>query len=251
MSGLLDRVALVTGGSRGLGRAIALRLAQAGADVVIAYRAAESEATSVVEQIERVGRRALAVRADVASDNETAALVQRALDAFGRVDILVNNAGIMQAGAPFATQDPATWTAMINVNVYGTLTMTRAMLPSMIERGSGRIISMSSHFGHLGAENFAVYSATKGFVLLFTRSLAREVGQYGITVNAICPGTILTDMNRAFYPPERQRARASELPLRRLGDPDDITGAALYLASDDSRYMTGQCLDVNGGSVMA
>lgn len=251
MSGFRDRVALVTGGSRGLGRAIALRFAQAGADVVIAYRTAESEAASVVEQIERVGRRALAVRADVASDNETTALAQRALDAFGRVDILVNNAGIMHAGAPFATQDRATWTPMINVNVYGTLTMTRAMLPSMIERGSGRIINMSSHFGHLGAENFAVHSATKGFVLVFTRSLAKEVGQYGITVNAICPGTILTDMNRAFYPPDRQRARAAELPLRRLGDPDDIIGAALYLASDDSRYMTGQCLDVNGGSVMA
>ena len=118
------------------------------------------------------------------------------------------------------------------------------------KQGSGRIINLSSHFGHLGAENFAVYSATKGFVLVFTRSLAREVGQYGITVNAICPGTILTDMTSPFYPPERQRARAAELPLRRLGDPDDIAGAALYLASDDGRHVTGQCLDVNGGSVM-
>lgn len=250
MSRLLDRVALVTGGSRGLGRAIALRLAQAGANVMIAYRAAESEAASVVGEIGREGRRALAVRADVASASETVALAQRALGAFGRVDILVNNAGIMHGGVPFATQDPATWTAMIDVNVYGTLTLTQALLPSMIERRSGRIINLSSHFGHLGGENFAVYSGTKGFMLAFTRSLAREVGQYGITVNAICPGTILTDMNRAFYPPERKRAREAELPLRRLGDPDDITGAALYLASDDSRYMTGQCVDVNGGSVM-
>jgi NAD(P)-dependent dehydrogenase (short-subunit alcohol dehydrogenase family) len=169
---------------------------------------------------------------------------------FGRVDILVNNAGILHGGASLVTQDPATWTAMIDVNVYGTLTMTRALLPSMIEQGSGRIINLSSHFGHLGAENFAVYSATKGFVLLFTRSLAREVGRYGITVNAICPGTILTDMTSPFYPPERQRARAAELPLRRLGDPNDIAGAALYLASDDGRHVTGQCLDVNGGSVM-
>src|SRR5262250_267772 len=210
MGRLLDRVALVTGGSRGLGRAIALRLAQEGADVVIAYRAAEPEAAAVVDQIEQAGRRGLAVQADVAKAEDSGALARRALGAFGRVDILVNNAGIMHGGAPFTTQDPATWTAMLAVNVYGTLTLTQALLPSMIERRSGRIINLSSHYGHFGGENFAVYSGTKGFMLAFTRSLAREVGQYGITVNAICPGTIITDMTRPLYPPERQRARAAE-----------------------------------------
>ena len=138
MSRLLTRVALVTGGSRGLGRAIALRLAQEGADVVIAYRTAEPEAASVVEQIERTGRRGLAVQADVAEADDTAALARRALGEFGRVDILVNNAGVLD-GAPFATQDPAKWKTMIDVNVYGTLTATRALLPSMIERGSGTL----------------------------------------------------------------------------------------------------------------
>lgn len=249
MSRVADRVALITGGSRGFGRATALCFAREGADVVVGYRAAEAEAASVVEQIERIGRRAIAVRADVARREDTAALADRAMQAFGRVDILVNNAGIMDV-TPFAAQDPATWTAMIDVNIYGTLTLTRALLPSMIKRGSGRIINLSSQLGHVGAENFAVYSGTKGFVLAFTRSLAREVGQYGITVNAVCPGSIVTDMNRPIYPPERQRARAAELPLRRLGDPDDIAMAALYLASDAGRFMTGQCLDVNGGSVM-
>lgn len=249
MSRLADRVALITGGSRGFGRATALCFAREGADVVVDYRAAEAEAASVVEQIERMGRRAIAVRADVARPEDTAALADRAMRTFGRVDILVNNAGIMDV-TPFAAQDPATWTAMIDVNIYGTLTLTRALLPSMIKRGSGRIINLSSPLGHVGAENFAVYSGTKGFALAFTRSLAREVGRYGITVNAVCPGSIVTDMNRPIYPPERQRARAEELPLRRLGDPDDIAMAALYLASEAGRFMTGQCLDVNGGSVM-
>ncbi|HKX17199.1 MAG TPA: 3-oxoacyl-ACP reductase family protein [bacterium] len=249
MSRLADRVALITGGSRGFGRATALCFAREGADVVVNYRAAEAEAASVVEQIERMGRQAIAVRADVAHRDDTAALADRAMRAFGRVDILVNNAGIMDV-TPFAAQDPATWTAMIDVNIYGTLTLTRALLPSMIKRGSGRIINLSSQLGHVGAENFAVYSGTKGFVLAFTRSLARELGRYGITVNAVCPGSIVTDMNRPIYPPERQRARAAELPLRRLGEPDDVAMAALYLASEAGRFMTGQCLDVNGGSVM-
>src|SRR5690348_16337837 len=136
---------------------------------------------------------------------------------------------------------------MIDVNIYGTLMLTRALLPAMIKRGSGRIINLLSQLGHVGSDKFAVYSGTKGFILAFTRSLAREVGQYGITVNAICPGGIVTDMNRAIYPPERHRTRAAELPVRRMGDPDDIAAAALYLASEDARFMTGQCLDVNGG----
>lgn len=249
MSRLTDRVAVITGGSRGFGRATALGFAREGADVVVDYRTAEADAASVVEQIERMGRRAIAVRADVARGEETAALADRAMQAFGRVDILVNNAGIMDV-APFAAQDPATWTAMIDVNIYGTLTLTRALLPAMIKRGWGRVINLSSQLGHVGSDKFAVYSGTKGFILAFTRSLAREVGQYGITVNAVCPGGIVTDMNRAIYPPERQRTRAAELPVRRMGDPDDIAMAALYLASDDARFMTGQCLDVNGGSVM-
>ena len=249
MSRLADRVAVITGGSRGFGRATALGFAREGADVVVDYRTAEADAASVVEQIERMGRRAIAVRADVSRGEETAALADRAMQAFGRVDILVNNAGIMDV-APFAAQDPATWTAMIDVNIYGTLTLTRALLPAMIKRGWGRVINLSSQLGHVGSDKFAVYSGTKGFILAFTRSLAREVGQYGITVNAVCPGGIVTDMNRAIYPPERQRTRAAELPVRRMGDPDDIAMAALYLASDDARFMTGQCLDVNGGSVM-
>src|SRR5690242_5854797 len=143
MGRLADRVALITGGSRGFGRATALCFAQEGADIVIAYRSAEREAASVVEQIERTGRRGIAVRGDVARSADTAAVAERALREFGRVDVLANNAGIMDVTA-FATQDPAAWTAMIDVNIYGTLTLTRALLPSMIDRRGGRIINLSS-----------------------------------------------------------------------------------------------------------
>jgi 3-oxoacyl-[acyl-carrier protein] reductase len=249
MGRLAGKVAVITGGSRGFGRATALLFGQEGADVAIAYRAAEREAREVAAAVERAGRRALIVRTDVARPGDTASLAEQALAAFGRVDVLVNNAGIMDV-APFVAQDPATWREMIDVNIYGILTLTRALLPAMLARRTGRIINLSSQLGHVGAEDFAVYSGTKGFVLAYTKSLAREVGPHGITVNAICPGGIVTDMNRHIYPPERQRARAAELPLRRMGDPDDIARAAVYLASDDGRFVTGQCLDVNGGSIM-
>ncbi len=250
MGRLTDKVAVITGASRGFGRATALRFAREGADVVVNYRSAEHDAAEVAAEIERAGRRALVVRADVARPSDTAALAEAALGTFGRVDLLVNNAAVMDVAA-FASQDPATWTEMIDVNIYGILTLTRALLPSMIARTGGRIINLSSQLGHVGAENFAVYSGTKGFVLMYTKSLAREVGRYGITVNAICPGGIITDMNRHLTSPERRAARAAELPLRRFGDPDDVARAAVYLASEDGRFVTGQCVDVNGGSTMA
>jgi 3-oxoacyl-[acyl-carrier protein] reductase len=249
MGRLTDKVAVITGGSRGFGRAMALLFAQEGADVVIGYRTAEREAAAAAAEVREVGRRALVVCADIARPADTAGLAEQALGAFGWVDILVNNAGVMDV-TPFATQDPATWTQTIDVNIYGTLTLTRALLPAMMARRAGHIINLSSQLGHVGGENFAVYSGTKGFVLAYTKSLARELGPYGITVNAICPGSIVTDMNRRIYPPERQRARAAELPLRRMGDPEDIARAAVYLASEDARFVTGQCLDVNGGSIM-
>jgi NAD(P)-dependent dehydrogenase (short-subunit alcohol dehydrogenase family) len=248
---LAGRVALVTGASRGFGRATAVLLACEGADVVLNYRSAEAEASAVCDEIRALGRQAVVLQADVSDPDQARRLGQQGLDAFGRVDVLVNNAGIMDV-RPFLEEDQPTWAAMIDTNIYGVLALTHAVLPSMIERqAGGRVICLASQLGHVGGEKFAVYSGTKAFVLAFTKSLAREVGPYGITVNAVCPGSILTDMNRAIFPPERQVARAAELPLRRMGDPSDVAEAVLFLAGDSGRFVTGQCVDVNGGATMA
>jgi NAD(P)-dependent dehydrogenase (short-subunit alcohol dehydrogenase family) len=251
MTGRLSgRVVLVTGASRGFGRATALLCAQEGADVVVSYRAERSAAEALAQEIGALGRRAALVQADVADPDQVRRLADDAAAAFSQVDVLVNNAGIMDV-RPFAEQDAATWRAMLDVNIVGTLALTHALLPRLAERGQGRVICLASQLGHVGGENFAVYSGTKGFVLAFVKSLAREIGRLGITVNAVCPGSIVTDMNRAIFPPDRQATRAAELPLRRMGDPRDVAEAVLFLAADSGRFITGQCVDVNGGATMA
>ena len=247
---LTGRVALITGASRGFGRATARLCAGEGADLVVNYRADRAGAESLVEEVVRLGRRAALVQADVGDPEQASRLAEEAVRAFGRVDVLVNNAGIMDV-RPFAEQELATWRAILDVNVYGMLVLTRALLPSLAERRDGRVICLASQLAHVGGENFAVYAGTKAFVLAFVKSLAREVGRLGITVNAVCPGSIVTDMNRAIYPPERQAARAAELPLRRMGEPEDVAEAVLFLAADSGRFITGQCVDVNGGATMA
>jgi NAD(P)-dependent dehydrogenase (short-subunit alcohol dehydrogenase family) len=247
---LAGRVALITGASRGFGRAIALRFAREGADVVVGYRSARESAQSVIDEIAAVGRHAVAIGADVGDSAQLARLVNGAHEAFGRVDVLVNNAGVMDV-APFASQSATQWKSMTATNIDGMLELTHRVLPGMVHRKWGRVICLASQLGHVGGENLAVYSGTKGFVLAFVKSLAREVGKAGITVNAICPGSIITDMNRHIFPPDKEAARVATLPLGRMGDPDDIGAAAAYLASEDAAFMTGQCLDVNGGATMA
>jgi NAD(P)-dependent dehydrogenase (short-subunit alcohol dehydrogenase family) len=140
---------------------------------------------------------------------------------------------------------------MIDVNMWGPMSTIHEALPGMIERGSGRIVNLSSQLAHVGWEDFAVYAATKAFLLALTKSIAKEVGRYGITVNAVCPGSIVTDMNRTSDPEGRARRAATEIPLRRMGDPADVAAAVAYLASPDGGFVTGQCIDVNGGLVTA
>lgn len=247
---LTDRIALITGAGRGFGEATARLFAGAGADLVLNYRESREGCEGIAAEARAAGRKALTVQADLTDGPAVERMVAEALDEFGRIDILVNNAGIMHI-APFAESEEASWREELEVNVFGVLRVTRAVLPQMIERRQGKIVNIASQLALSGFENGSIYAGTKGFLLTWTKSLAREVGQYNINVNAVGPGSILTDMNRPLYPTEEaQRKRAAQLPLRRFGDPRDVAECALFLASDASNFLTGQMLGPNGGNVM-
>ncbi|MGH7391111.1 MAG: SDR family NAD(P)-dependent oxidoreductase [Candidatus Rokuibacteriota bacterium] len=248
---LEGRVALVTGAGRGFGRAIALAFAGEGADVAVNYNASEGAAAEVARDIGTQGRRALAVRADVSRDDDVRAMVDTVLREFGRLDILVNNAGVMTRGA-FATTAVADYQPMLAVNVTGTMQCTRAVLPAMIERRHGRVVNLSSQLAQraVGGGGFAAYAATKGAIESLTRALADEVGRHGITVNAIAPGGIETDMSKAVMTPDYRERRLRELPLRRFGGVADVAYCAVVLATDAAGYLTGQILHPSGGWVM-
>jgi 3-oxoacyl-[acyl-carrier protein] reductase len=251
--GRLDgRVALVTGASRGFGRAIALAFGAEGADVVVNYHTSTTAAAEVTAALEKLGRRALTVRADVASDADVHGLIEATLARFGRLDILVNNAGIMDRGL-VAEVPVAHYARMFATNVTGTMLCTHAALPAMIARRYGRIVNLSSQLARagVGTGGFAAYAATKGAIEAFTRAVAHEVGEHGITVNAIAPGGIDTDMSRAVMTPEYRARRMKELPVRHLGTPDDVAYSALFLADEAASYLTGQVLQPNGGWVMS
>jgi 3-oxoacyl-[acyl-carrier protein] reductase len=252
MARLEGRVALVTGAGRGFGAAIAVALARDGADVVVNYRASEAQAKTVGESIRALGQRAVAVQGDVSRADDVARIVERTLREFGRLDVLVNNAGVMTPG-PFLEVPTERWTEMFSINVIGTMLMTRAALPGMIERRYGRIVNLSSQLARLGAvgrRGFAAYSATKGAVESFTKAIAHEFGHLGITVNAIAPGGIETDMSKTVMTPEYRARRIEELPVHHMGAVDDVAICAAFLASDEAGYLTGQVLHPSGGAVM-
>jgi len=247
--GVLDgRKALVTGGGRGIGRAIALAFAREGADVAVNDYRNFDEARAVVAQIEALGQRALAVEADVADEAAVRQMVARVHDAFGRIDILVNNAGIVTL-APVETMDVTLWDETIAIHLRGTFLVTRLVLPGMLERGSGRIINLASQIGQIGRERFAHYAAAKAGIIGFSKSLAREVGPRGVLVNCIAPGPIATGIVPAD-PTGPTTDYISPLPLRRVGTVDEVAPTAVFLASDAATYYTGQTLGPNGGDVM-
>jgi 3-oxoacyl-[acyl-carrier protein] reductase len=244
-------VALVTGGGRGFGRAIALALANAGADVVVNYRASAAAAADVVREIEKGGRRALGLRADVSREDDVQSLIDTARRELGRLDILVNNAGVMVHGA-FREIPVGRYAEMFSINVIGTLLCTYHALPAMIESKHGRIINLSSQLAQRAVSSsggFAAYAATKGAIESFTRAMAAEIGQHGITVNAIAPGGIETEMSRNVMTPEYRNRRLVELPLRRFGGVEDVAYCAVFLAANEAGYLTGQILHPSGGWV--
>jgi 3-oxoacyl-[acyl-carrier protein] reductase len=247
MTRLAGKVAIVTGGNTGIGRAVALAYADEGADVVVAWIAREAEAHTLVQAIETKGRRALAVRTDVTREADVAAMVEGARARFGRVDILVNNAGIQRA-QPITEMTLEDWERMMAVHLRGAFLCCRAVAPLMIAQGSGRIILLTSQLAYIGRPRYTAYSAAKGGLLTLTRALAQELAPHGILVNSIAPGLIDTGFDP--LPEEVKRAHAAMLPLKRLGAVDDLVGAFVFLASEESRYFCGQTLHPNGGEIM-
>lgn len=245
---LNEKVALVTGASRGIGRAIALELARAGADVVVNYAGSEQAAADVVAAIEALGRRAVKLRANVGAAAEAEELVKQALEAFGKVDILVNNAGITRDNLIMRMKEEE-FDQVIQTNLKGVFNCLKAVTRPMMKQRYGRIINISSVVGVLGNAGQANYVAAKAGVIGLTKSAARELASRGITVNAVAPGYIVTDMTEQL--PEEMKGKLMEqIPLARLGQPEDIAKAVRFLASDDASYMTGQTIHVDGGMVM-
>jgi NAD(P)-dependent dehydrogenase (short-subunit alcohol dehydrogenase family) len=248
--GLREKVAVVTGAGQGLGEAIARRLAAEGAAVAV-VDVEGGLADGVARELEAAGSRAVAVRADVTDRASVRAMVEEVGRRIGEPDILVNNAGGFPKLRTLLEIEEEEWDAIIALNLKSAYLCSRAVLPGMIARRRGRIVSLSSPAAR-SLTNFSAthYAAAKAGILGFTRHLAYEVGQYGITVNAIAPGTTLTGRVRRARTPEDQARIASLIPLGRLGLPEDTAGAAAFLASDDAAYITGITLDVNGGKVM-
>jgi 3-oxoacyl-[acyl-carrier protein] reductase len=248
MEKLLDRVAIVTGGARGIGGAIAVAFAGEGADVVIADRLGEDVAKPVLDAIARAGRRALFVGTDISDETSVSAMVDRAYEEFGEIDVLVNNAGTFSQ-VFLHELSVKEWDRVMGVNLRGCFLCTRMVLPRMLERGRGKVINVASQLGQIGGTEMVHYSASKAGVIGFTKALAREVSTKGIHVNAIAPGPILTDM-MAEETDEWAAQKLSELPIGRFGEVHEVAPTAVFLASDESSYYVGQTLCPNGGDVM-
>ena len=257
MRGLKDKVAIVTGAGQGIGRAIALRLAQEGADIVIADVNAQT-APDVAGEVRSTGRAALSLQTDVSKAKDRRALVEAVLSEFGRVDILVNNAGIIRITAPLEITEEE-WDLVQAVNVKGTFFTCQAVLPHMVQRRAGRIVNLASIAAKAGSTAFIHYNASKAAVVALTRNLAVAFGKYGININCVCPGIVDTEMwakvDRevgpvlGVRPGEFTQNRVNAIALGRIETPEDVGDAVVFLCSDDARYVTGQAINVEGGII--
>jgi acetoacetyl-CoA reductase len=241
---LKEAVAVVTGASRGLGRAIAEELGSGGAHVVVNYSRSKEPAEELVNQLKEEGAGAIAVQADVSDPDQAQSLIDRTMEEFNRIDVLVNNAGINidRTLRKLSVED---WEKVIQVDLNSAFYTVHAALPHMMEQGGGKIINMSSFVGEAGNVGQANYSAAKAGLLGFTKTAAKELARYGITVNSICPGFIETDMV-ASIPEEQREKLLKTVPLGRFGQPEEIARAVRFLV-EDGDYITGQALDINGG----
>lgn len=244
---LSAKVALVTGASRGLGRAIALKLAGLGARVAINYRTNDEEAASVVRLITEQGGEAFPVKANVADGEAVKTMVRQVIDKWGNIDILVNNAGITRDGLLPRMNDEA-WDDVIDTNLRGAYLCTKFVLRNMMNSSGGRIINISSLAGVVGNAGQANYSASKGGLIAFTKSVAREVGSRNITANVIAPGFFVTDMTDKL-PPEAREKILTQIPLKRYGQPEELAELVAFLASEKSAYITAQVICIDGGVV--
>lgn len=239
-----DTVALVTGSSRGIGRAIALKLGELGAKVIINFRADEKAAQQTMSQLESLTD-VICVRSDTTKPDDVEHLVGEAMRRFGRIDVLVNNVGLARP-AKLVDMDLKTWKAVIDTALDSCFLCTHAVLPGMLERGHGRIVNISSAYGVIGSYGQANYCAAKAGVIGFTRAVALETAKRGVTVNAVAPGLIDTDMVAEV--PERIAQRiVDQTPMGRMGQPADVASIVAFLASEDAAYVTGQVMSVNGG----
>jgi 3-oxoacyl-[acyl-carrier protein] reductase len=242
------KVALVTGASRGIGREIALELAREGANVVVNYSGSEAKANEVVDEIKSMGREAVAIKCNVADSDSVQSMVKETISHFGTLDILVNNAGITKDNLLMRMKETE-WDDVININLKGVFLCTKAVTRQMMKQRSGRIINISSIVGVSGNPGQANYVAAKSGVIGLTKTAARELAPRGITVNAIAPGFISTDMTDQL-PEDVRNEMLKQIPLNRFGDPKDIAKVVSFMASESSSYMTGQTLHIDGGMVM-
>jgi 3-oxoacyl-[acyl-carrier protein] reductase len=249
LTSLHGKVALVTGGSRGIGRAVAIRLAQGGAKVSFNYKSNHEAAQEVLGELKGGGAHAMAVAGDVGVQADVDRLVTTTLQAFGQIDILVNNAGITR-DTLLMRMSEEDWDAVIDTNLKSTFLVTKAVLRGMVRQRSGRIVNIASVSGLLGNAGQSNYAASKAGMIGFTRSVAREVASRGITVNAVAPGFIETDIWQGVSD-EARKAILNMAPLGTIGKPEDVAEAVAFLASDAARYITGQTLNVDGGLVMS
>lgn len=245
---LENKVALVTGASRGIGRAIALDLAKNGASVAVNFAGSEAKANEVVDEIKANGGNAFAIKADVSNGDEVQQMIKEVISQFGRLDILVNNAGITRDNLLMRMKD-AEWDDVINTNLKGVFLCTKGVTRQMMKQRSGRIINIASVSGVSGNAGQANYSAAKAGVIGLTKTTAQELASRNITVNAVAPGFITSDMTDEL-PEDVKTEILKKIPLAKLGEPSDVANIVTFLASEKSKYITGQTVNVNGGMVM-